>query len=525
MKNFKRLLCLCLALLMLLPVLVACKKDQPQSDGGETAAPGVASTDVAPIATDSVGTEEVWETDEKGYVKDSLDGVDLEGKEIRILCGNHDGDLEFHLDATEVKTAVDTALFTRNMTVESRLKCKLVWIDQYTFFEDTEYPAKAQELSTTGAVDIFGAYSLNLSTMMLQGLLADMKKSTTLELEKPYWNQKANKSCTIYDKMYFTAGDISLSTLQDSFVLSFNKELAEAENIDEYVENTFGYESMYDMVYEGVWTIDAMINIAKLITVDSDGLKNDGDSFGYAAYVIGTDGFYTGAGLKQLETAADGSIVISDDMFSEQTGDFCRKITDFLRTPSACVSDSIGAGSNHTLPEISWRNGKVLFFNLDVNYAISYTKDTQFGFETGILPMPKYDENQSEYFTTFGFTACLWGLARNSSSEYEDICAAFECLASEGYRTLTPVYFDTVAVGRQDSYDDHKMLYIIREAIDVEPGRVMALAFNQNTWMCWRISMRARQEYIDEANACKQSLNEQAMALNALVQQMEKIYS
>ena len=74
MKSLIRGLTILLALLMLLPSVISCKKNKGNTD--------VESTE-SDVAEDS---ETVIEYDDKGYQKDNLGTQDFGGKEIRILA-------------------------------------------------------------------------------------------------------------------------------------------------------------------------------------------------------------------------------------------------------------------------------------------------------------------------------------------------------------------------------------------------------------------------------------------------------
>jgi len=62
----------------------------------------------------------------------------------------------------------------------------------------------------------------------------------------------------------------------------------------------------------------------------------------------------------------------------------------------------------------------------------------------GILPLPKYDENQDNYYSVVNpYTGALLGVPK-SADDFERVSVILEALAAEGKYTLQPAYYDVV---------------------------------------------------------------------------------
>lgn len=73
-----------------------------------------------------------------------------------------------------------------------------------------------------------------------------------------YWNRGAMDTMSYHSNCYFGYNRLyPIST----FCANFNKSIAE--------ENNFG--SIYDLVYDGSWTIDTMSELARIAAKDLDG--------------------------------------------------------------------------------------------------------------------------------------------------------------------------------------------------------------------------------------------------------------
>lgn len=510
MTTIKKVLCLALSSLMLLSVLVSCRQDEPPASDNT-------SGDVVDSATGE--TEETWATDANGYVLDSIEDVDLGGKEIRILMGSN-RKRECFIEDDDIGTPVNSAIFTRNQTVQVRLNCKLNFIEEKDGWESqATYTETAINMSTANEVDLFTVYSLTANTLMINGVLTDILANDIIEFDKPYWNSKMVESCSLYDKMYFCTGEISYTLIDCIYVMLFNKELAADMGMPRYLSETYGIDSLYDLVESGEWTLDNMMKIAKQFSVDSDGVKNAEDTFGYVASSVSIDSYWGASNLTHLSKGNDGSIVICDDMSSKKASDLAAKVVEFMKSPAVMVQGSFAKVEKDPAPATFWDKGQAVFYHISLNELM---RDT--GFEMGVLPIPKYDEDQEEYLTCPGFGYGMWGIAR-SAENYEDLCYVMECMASESYRKVIPVYFDQMLLNRQDAVDDYKVLQTLRESIVVDGGRVMDKVFNSTSWGVFRGAVLNGVDYLGYYQQFDTPLKEQAVSLNSLVLNMEQIYS
>lgn len=508
------ILCIVLALLLLVPTFAACGQDvdDPVESNGDV----IDTTN----QNGETGTEYQIRYDDKGYEMDDLDikGVNLGGKEVKILIGD---EAEVRVDADQLTTPLNSAIFSRHMSVEKRLNCKLTLIKEQSGWDyRSSFVKKMQELMVGDEVNLVACYSLTHSSMMIQGMLANLGDSNNLDFSRPWWNQQMVDGCTIYDKIYFCSGDISHNLIGESVALRFNKELALSSNLSAWLNGKYGVDNMYDLVESGEWTIDKFYEICKMVYVDEDGTKGEEDIFGFAAYANSIDAFFQGCGMKSLVTGSDGSIMISEDMNSLKADGVMTDLQSFLESSATAPENTIGGlSANSGYCERIWKNGRSLFFMASVS-GIS-REDT---FEKGVLPLPKYDTVQEKYYTSPNFGYQLWGVARGTKIDYEELCGVLECLASEGYRKVTPAYFETTLANRQDSAEDYKMLYTIRDGIVIDGGRVMDSAFETNTWSIWRRCMMYGHEYLNYYDKYENSLTEQAVSLNSMMRNLEYLY-
>jgi len=369
---------------------------------------------------------------------------------------------------------------------------------------------------------MFAAYSMIPASLMMNGVLVDLLSNDILHFDAPWWNEKMVDSCTLYDKMYFCTGDISYELLGQLFAMQFNKDMAASVGLSEYLTQTYGVETLYDLVESGDWTIDTMMTIAKQFYEDKDGTKTQDDRFGFVTTVVALDAFWAGSNLRYLEQGNDGSIIVSDDMGSTKASDLAAKFVEFMKHPSVSVYSSfaqaINGNGNGVWEFHLWKGNQSLMYLGNLSYVLE-----EVPFDKGVLPVPKHDQDQEDYLTCSGFPFAMWGIAR-SATNYDDLCYVLECLASESYRKITPAYFDQALQGRQDTQKDYNMLELIRQSAFIDGGRVMTKAFNEWTYYVFRGALAGPSEYLPYYAEHEEALKEQALALNSLILNMEQLY-
>jgi hypothetical protein len=94
--------------------------------------------------------------------------------------------------------------------------------------------------------------------------------------------------------------------------------------------------------------------------------------------------------------------------------------------------------------------------------------------EYGIIPFPKWDERQEDYRT---FSAGLLLAVPITSTDLERTGTIIEALSAEGYKRVTPAYFET-ALKEKFSFDNEtvKMLDIINSS------RAISFAYAYDNW-------------------------------------------
>ncbi|MBR4896892.1 MAG: hypothetical protein IKZ41_10705 [Clostridia bacterium] len=432
MKAWKRILALTLAAVLLL-LAPACSESAENSgdEKSDAAAPQTSAADAGQPETDAP---------EEMYVPDDLDGIDLGGATSRIFCWESWDPGEFFVEEDTGEIVV-SAVFSRNITVEERLNVTLAW-DEYprndaAYGSTLKNAVQNQNSAGDGTYDIVACYGMRIASCATDALLMNLYDGEHIDLSKPWYYESATKAGTLHKNYtYFTAGDLSYNALARMSGVFFNQKLVTDYNV----------EDPYDMVLEGVWTIDKMHEVIRdlYVDLDGDGKVGQGDQFGVMCAGDQIQTLYYGLGNHFIEHDADDTPILSDDIYSERTLTILEKYL-------GVFSEEAAFKNPNTDDPTIFDTGRALFYIYPLGHVSDGSlrdSDTTYGF----IPQPKLNEQEDVYHASVTNAVTLFAIPLVIDSN-ERASAVFECLASEGYRQVSPVVFEQ-AYKAKYNYDD-----------------------------------------------------------------------
>ncbi len=493
-KCMKRIFSLLIAVLMLSAVLVSCGTG---NDGDDQTLPKESLV---------LGDDGLL-YDQNGYLMDNLGEMDFEGKEI-VICGW--SEVQKHYPEYEVEAlgadVVSDAAYKRNESVQRRMNVKLVYnlTSGWTGPGGTagqEQLTRVQNAAGTNEINLIATYSWNPATFLVNGYLADMNAMPHIDLQSPWWNQSVLERNTIYGKVFFATGDIAPSYIGATYGIFFNKDMVSDYKLDD----------VYKLYDKGDWTLENMMKLSKKVGSDTDGFgtKNAGDVFGFATSQVPTDAFLQGSGVLTVENEADGSLKVGSNFGSEKAHTLLTTLINFSNREDALFDTG-------TLFEDSWINGDVLFILEEFSSVKDWVTAGMTSF--GVLPMPKYDDDQVEYGTIPGFYHTVYCVPVTMSSD-EATGATLECLASESYRKVTPAYFENIFQSRySEDFKEAQMFEEIKNSVIIDAGRLFSTQLGSKTWMPYRNALYAGDTgWMSSFDGMEGYLNERIKMLNDTV--------
>ncbi len=487
MKNFVRLLALLMACLFCVMAVVACDDDPVNGDDPVLG-------DGSDVIVKEDGTR--WKADAWGYARlyDNLpDELDYDDQQINILYWSDVEKPEFEQkdESNDVRLS---NIFNRNLAMEQRLGITLKFIplagnsSNVTSFTQNVRTAKE---SNQQLYDLIGTYSRTAGSLMTNGLLIDvlaMDKSY-IDLKQPWWPAGLVDNFRVADSLYFLSGDMSITAIDELHAIYFNKELIDREfeqkATDAGSENGTMY--LYDLVYDGKWTIDQFISMAHgrdgvsyYQDLDNSGTVSKDDQVGVvsASYVACT--LYGGANLRMIDPDPAEKLVISPNYTSARTVKFVRTLSKLFGT-----NDYYDYNNGGRVP---FDNGRALFAFDYLEYAENNLMGSDAVPHYGLVPLPKYDEKQVNYYTVVGNAFSIFCIPRtyvhteeNKQEKLTMLSAILECWASEAYRKTTPAVFElNMQLKYSETQDETNMCEYVRAGITFDLGRVFdsLLGFN-----------------------------------------------
>ena len=445
-KTMKRVLSILLAALIGGGVLTACGE---QAEGNTPASTTAASDGNA--AADTTAEETTR------HMPD-LPDQDLGGREFNIVLGGNEehGITPDDISAEEqTGDTINDARYERNLHVQEKFNIKLVSIVCNTG-TGGDSMNKVKKAVTAGDTTYDAAFLGGYDTCSLarNGMLYDMYTIPNLDLSQEWWDQNANNALTIKNHMFYTTGDISTFDDDATYVIMFNKRLA----------NNVGLPNFYEMVKNGTWTLDNYKANAVTVHEDlnGDGVFDQNDRYGILIWDDSMMGVVNSTGTKCCIVNDNGEIELT--IFNDKVVNAISSFFEvaFDNAVSITYQRSKYGGWDGNLCTSMFISDQALFWmRLMLDVANLRNMETDFG----ILPYMKYDESTPEYYCTEGSWHSIFVCVPISISDPELTGAVLEMLAAEGRYTTTPAYYDVALKGKYARDEESlEMLDIIVKA-------------------------------------------------------------
>ena len=424
--KFVRILSLCLVLLMLVSTFAACGGDPAETTGGSK----------KPI------------TNDRDEIADSVPlDLNYSGETVTFLVrGSSEDHYKYELACEKLlNDPLYDAIHYRNIDVETRLGLKVRTVEQPGTWEDqTEWcnTLSVSVLTNTGDYDGAAFYLSTGAGLAKDGIYYNLFSLTKdeagyLDFEKPWWNQSMTEELGVFGALFFAGGSLAITQAQATACVFFNRDLFNEKYPDDRDA------ALYQLVRDDKWTADKMTYYVSNCWDDlnSNGVADSGD-------VVGIRSLGNASGVMDAWIYAMGLDITKNNVYGEpelvlvngQTVPAYEKVRSLFNNEGGIV---IATAAD--LGETDMPNGNVLFMTQVVNYGKDMKESTV---NYGVLPIPKYDEEQENYRTCFGNAASALAICSNlSDSRAAMVSAVLELLSAESYKQVLPVYYETVLKG------------------------------------------------------------------------------
>lgn len=443
-KNSVAILTLAALLFSAIYMMLSC------SDAAQVAA--VSETSAGPAA--ETGNSDEW-TLFKGLPDNTYDG-----KNYVILAREVNIDQFFMENATG--DVLDDSFYERNIKVEDTYGVTISatpingnWDvrDQYI------NTIVSSVMAGDGAFNLIDGYAAIIGSVVMAGCLYDLVTVPYIMPSEVWWSSNIMEGLSVNGKVYLTPGDITTTLYDNIHAMFFNRGEVLSYNM----------EDPYSLVMDGRWTYDKMLSMISGIVRDLNG-DNKYDKNDFFGTVLYDDLTYNNFHFAfQIPITVTG-----DDGYPEFNLD-SEEVIGLIDTMKKLVYETEGV---YNLPTkqaeatAMFKAGQCVLFPDLLGLGASL-RDADI--EYGVLPYPKFNEQQEGYYTTSRDGSTLFGIP----TDVDDISFTghiTEALCEASYSVVIPNYYNTVLKEKylRDT-ESQVMIDILRDGLSYDFGAVYAV--------------------------------------------------
>ena len=380
-----------------------------------------------------------------------IEPVDYEGDEIIIVSYPQEG---INFNMLDVKAdehtgePINDAVYTRNLSLEEKYNITI------TVFETTNRAGVVKSMVTAGD-QTYDIALPGLSESFQLGYtdyVYNLNDIPYIDFTKPWWNSNITDDTKINGKNFFAIGDINILSYEGMGVMMFEKNLV----------NTYDIESPYETVKNGTWTFDKFAETSKLMYFDinGNGEYDRDDQYGFTANEYSSDCFAFCTDMQYVVIDNDGAMKlnVNNDKFIS----YFTKVIEFINdeTLTLYADKAVYRNERQTLPLKLFTEGRSLYY-VETMAFITQLRNMELDF--GLIPFPKYDETQNEYYN-FIHTGCSSAVVIPVTiTDTDKIGRIIEDMAYFSYINVRPAYYEVTIQGKYIRDDEsYEMLdYIL----------------------------------------------------------------
>lgn len=462
MKNWiLRIVALVLVLATFASFAMACNKTDEPDDTGKKPSD----------STSNGGSDSEKDTDDSTVIVDDElpDTMTMDGYEFVILCREN---VMFFQEATAedgTGDQISQAIYDRNYFVENEYDCIISALG-VTESPESTLTATWNRSVTAGE----SMYKLGLGHMMytgteaLNGSMLDLKSLPYVNMDNPYWHKSMQEAVEVNGKVYFTASDFCTSSIYYTWHMVFNMDDCNERDID-----------IYGMVEDGTWTISNLWDIVSKCYVD-DGdatVEFEEDYFGFVTHentAITNWTFALEVPVTTNPSSGDLSVLFGNDR-SIKAGELIYDLL-FESNNGAVIYKGTEVGATFDPENVDMKittkfgNGEALIVATKI-FALENLRTSEEKY--GIVPYPKFDEEQQKYYSHVdGRASLLFVPYTLPEIEEEYVGMLLEALSAATTEYINPVIQKAALLGRYS--EDSKAYQMLQQTLD---GRTYAFAY------------------------------------------------
>ncbi len=371
---------------------------------------------------------------ERSQIDDGLGEYDFEGKTLRIVTN---WPKSFFVEEEEKNKGdlITDAKASRNEKVEGRFNfnMEIVYTDAYA--KVGEYVEKTVS-SGSDEFDLYCAHAAQSGRTVLKNIFLNWYDIPNVDFSKPWWPDSNATELTYDGKCLLAISDFNVEALMGLYCIYFNKALA----------TSYDMGNLYEVVTKGDWTFDYFYDLIKDVYVDEDGSgdRSEGDFYGFAQpQDEPLDTWLWAFDNPTTKKDADGIPQIA--IKTSKINDIVSSIYDLCYNTSGVYFKYNGKSASATsedyfLPKDMFLAKRTVFTIGPLSNATT-TSFRNFEDDYGILPLPKWDDNQKDHFVMSAGGHNVLAVPKTCrDTEFVGTCV--EALSAESYKTVVPTFYE-----------------------------------------------------------------------------------
>ncbi len=408
---------------------------------------------------------------------DPFAGFDYAGQSFRVYTSNHAAtsslvSSNFLIEGPKEMTgeAASDAAFERNALVSELLNIKMEFTQVELGYDGVQNDVRTYIMAGEDLYDVIINDLYGLTGLTVEGMFQSADGGEYFDFTQPYWYSDFMQDIAFREgDTFMMAGDFIIDTLRTAHCLVYNKDM--------YTDLYGDGNALYEVVTNGQWTMDKLIELVEGAYGDTDGngTKNLGDRLGFSAcqdwgpcipFLITNGVQYTGRDDRGFPTLT---------MNNERTILMCDKLYELWNSQGMGAFNIFNNDQPATLNYFT--SGNTLFLGYQQLGSLESDAIRASEHEIGIIPYPKLDEAQEKYITSAHDTSEIGLIPVTMPAEnLSFVSAVLEVLSRESHKTVLPLYYENaLKVKYTRDVESAEMIDIIHDGL----GNSFALAWHQ----------------------------------------------
>ena len=363
-----------------------------------------------------------------------LAAEDFGGKTITVLAGNAIGQNYpfFEILAEEENgETINDAVIERNRYLEDKYNIQLEAMQIEPGGGKFLNVLRTEASSGSGDFDLTFIHPTDAFSAALQGYLYPIDSLPHIDSSQDWWLSYFNDAASVKGTNYFLGGDMNIALFAATGLVYFNKTVQEKYQI----------EDLYNLVEAGDFTVDKFASLCRTVTADLDGdtVLGDADVIGYRGNSYSFQMFLYGFGELLIKKDSNEALYL----------DFSESMTERIIRAIEVLNDKpyVQQPNLEAVGFPGFMEDRALFMTQPA-YQFSVMRDMKSDY--GILPLPKYDKEQKEYFSQIHTT---WSSVTAvpitvSDTDCDMLGKLIEDMAYISHKIIRPAFYDTMLRGK-----------------------------------------------------------------------------